>query len=65
MSEKVFFPDFGMVLLVVLVFKNVGVYDTTVYSKCCQTSDLWQKLDQASYLASDLRDTRLGQEVAC
>ena len=29
--------------------------DTTVYSKCNQTSDLWQQLE----LASDLRDTGL------
>ena len=29
--------------------------DTTLYSKCNQTSDLWQQLE----LASDLRDTGL------
>ena len=45
----------------------IAIYadDTTVYSKWCQTSDQQQKLDQASHLASDLRDTRLGEEVAC
>ena len=31
--------------------------DTTLYSKCDQASDLWQQLELASELASDLRDT--------
>ena len=31
--------------------------DTTLYSKCDQVSDLWQKLELASKLESDLRDT--------
>ena len=31
--------------------------DTTVYSKCDQASDLWQQLELASELESDLRDT--------
>ena len=31
--------------------------DTTLYSKCDQTSDLWQQLELASELESDLRDT--------
>ena len=31
--------------------------DTTVYSKCDQASDLWQQLELASDLKSDLRDT--------
>ena len=39
--------------------------DTTLYSKCDQASDLWQQLELASELESDLRDTGLGQEVAC
>ena len=39
--------------------------DTTVYSKCDQASDLQQQLELASELDSDLRDTGLGQEVAC
>ena len=39
--------------------------DTTLYSKCDQASDLWQQLELASELESDLRDCGLGQEVAC
>ena len=31
--------------------------DTTLYSKCDQTSDLWQQLELASELESDLQDT--------
>ena len=31
--------------------------DTTLYSRCDQTSDLWQQLELASALESDLRDT--------
>ena len=30
--------------------------DTTLYSKCDQASDLWQQLELASELESDLRD---------
>ena len=31
--------------------------DTNLYSKCDQASDLWQQLELASKLESDLRDT--------
>ena len=31
--------------------------DTTLYTKCDQTSDLWEQLELASELQSDLRDT--------
>ena len=31
--------------------------DTALYSKCDQASDLWQQLELASELESDLRDT--------
>ena len=31
--------------------------DTTLYSKCDRASDLWQQLELASELESDLRDT--------
>ena len=31
--------------------------DTTLYAKCDQTSDLWEQLELASELQSDLRDT--------
>ena len=41
------------------VFCNITVYadDTTLCSKCDQASDLWQQLELASELASDLPDT--------
>ena len=41
------------------VICNIAIYadDTTLYSKCDQTSDLWQQLALASELESDLRDT--------
>ena len=46
---------------------NIAIYagDTTLYSKCHQASDLWQQLELAPELESDLWDTGLGQEVAC
>ena len=49
------------------VICNIAIYadDATLYSKCDQTSDLWQKLKLPSELESDLRDTRLRQEMAC
>ena len=41
------------------VICNIAIYadDTTLYSKCDQASDLWQQLEWASELESDLRDT--------
>ena len=41
------------------VICNIAIYadDTTVYSKCDETSDLWQQLELASELECDLRDT--------
>ena len=38
---------------------NIPIYavDTTLYSKCNQASDLWQQLELASALESDLQDT--------
>ena len=43
------------------VICNIAIYadDTTLYSKCDQASDLWQQLESASELESDLRDTGL------
>ena len=35
----------------------INADDTTLYSKCDQASDLWQQLELASELESDLRDT--------
>ena len=40
-----------------LLFATVYVDDTTLYSNCDQASDLWQQLELASELESDLRDT--------
>ena len=38
------------------VICNIAIYadDTTLYSKCDQVSDLWQQLESASELESDL-----------
>ena len=37
---------------------DIAIYaDTSLYSKCDQASDLWQQLELASELESDLRDT--------
>ena len=41
------------------VICNIAIYadDTTLYSKCDQAYDLWEQLELASELESDLRDT--------
>ena len=41
------------------VICDIAIYadDTTIYSKCDRASDLWQQLELASELESDLRDT--------
>ena len=41
------------------VICGIAIYadDNTLYSKCDQASDLWQQLELASELESDLRDT--------
>ena len=41
------------------VICNIAIYadDTALYSKCDQASDLWQELEFASEVESDLRDT--------
>ena len=41
------------------VICNIAIYadDTTLYSKCNEAPDLWQQLELASELESDLRDT--------
>ena len=38
---------------------NIAIYadHNTLYSKCAQTSDLWQQLKMATDLESDLQDT--------
>ena len=49
------------------VICNIAIYadDATLYSKCDWAFDLWQQLELAFELESDLQDTGLGQEVAC
>ena len=49
------------------VICDIAIYvdDTTLYTRYDQVSDLWQQLELASELDFDLRDTGLGQEVAC
>ena len=44
------------------VICDIAIYadDTTLYSKCDEASDMWQHLELASDLESDLRDTGLG-----
>ena len=41
------------------VICDIAIYadDTTLYSKCDRRSDLWQQLELASELESDLQDT--------
>ena len=41
------------------VICDIAIYadDTTLYSKCDRASDLWEQLELASELKSDLRDT--------
>ena len=41
------------------VICDIAIYsdDTTLYSKCDQASYMWQQLELASKLESDLRDT--------
>ena len=41
------------------VICDIAVYadDTTLYSKCDQASDLWQELELASEIESDLQNT--------
>ena len=41
------------------VICDIAIYadNTTLYSNCDQASDLWQQLELASELESDLRDT--------
>ena len=41
------------------VICNIAIYadDTTLYSKRDEASDMWQQLELASELESDLRDT--------
>ena len=46
-----------MTFLMIFVILLANADDTTFYSKCDQASGLWQQLELASELESDLRDT--------
>ena len=62
MSEEIVFNDLpDDIICDIAIYAN----DTTLYSKCDQASDLWQELELASELESDLRVTGLRQETAC
>ena len=61
-QESIIGPTFFLLYINDLpddVICNIAIYanDTTLYSKCDQTSDLWQELELASELGSNLRDT--------
>ena len=53
-------PILGCTLFLMMLSVAIHTDDTTLYSKIDQVSDLWQQLDLASELESDLRDTGLG-----
>ena len=45
--------SFGWFLVIIAIY----VDDTTSYSRCDQPSDLWQQLELASEIESNLQDT--------
>ena len=59
--QTLFLPEIGPVIC------NIAIYadDTTFYYEWDQAPDIWQWLELASKLESDLLDTGLGQEMAC
>ena len=52
--------------MAVFVLYINGLPDNAIYADLCwdQTSDLWQQLELASELESNLKDTGLAQEMA-
>ena len=48
-----------MLFCTLMTICDIAIYadDTTLYSKCDQASDLWQQLELASELKSDLQGT--------
>ena len=46
-----------LMMLSVILPSMIYADDSTLYSKCDWASDLWQQLELASELESDLRDT--------
>ena len=51
------FPYYTLMTFHIISIIAIYVDDTVLYSKCDQASDLWQKLELASALESDLQDT--------
>ena len=51
-----FFHYISMTSLIMLSVILLCADDNTLYAKCDQASDLWQQLELASELESDLRD---------
>ena len=54
-SSISYFSYYTLITLLMMIC-NIAIYadDTTLYSKCEQASDLWQQLELASELVSDL-----------
>ena len=50
---------FSCYTLATLILSDIAIYtdDTTLYSKCDQSSNLWQQLELASELESNVGDT--------
>ena len=59
--QTLFPPEIGPVICNIAIFAD----DTTLYCEWDQAPDIWQRLELASKLESDLLDTGLGQEMAC
>ena len=59
--QTLFLTEIGPVIC------NIAIYadDTTLYCEWDQAPDIWQRLELASELESDLLDTGLRQEMAC
>ena len=57
--------DFCYYTLIIFLMMLSVILLSTFYSKCDQASDLWQQLELASELESDLQETGLWQEMAC
>ena len=59
------FCYYTLITFLLMLSKILSCMLSTFFSKCDQASDLWQQLEMASELESDLQDTGPGQEVAC
>ena len=57
------FCYYTLITFLLMLSKILLCMLSTFCSKCDQASDLWQQLELASELESDLQDTGPGQEV--